>query len=113
MYGKVRKMPPYSQSMRLIFQLDADVWRNPSKGQDLCRRTTTFIDPIFERWIFFRKSVGLCRAQQYLRQVEGGLHVLIFKHRSFLLSSLINSVVNVRVFYDVYKSTKICEDTDV
>lgn len=37
----------HSQSMSLIFQLDADLYRNPSKRQDLWVRTVTFIDPVF------------------------------------------------------------------
>lgn len=43
---------PNSQSMTLIFQLDSDLYRNPSKRQDLCVRTVTFIDPEFGKLIF-------------------------------------------------------------
>lgn len=42
---------PNRQSMTLIFQLDADLYRNPSKRQDLSVRIMTFIDPVFGKLI--------------------------------------------------------------
>lgn len=38
--------------MALIFQLDPDPYRNPSKRQDLWVRTVTPIDPVFGELIF-------------------------------------------------------------
>lgn len=49
---------PSSQSMSLIFQLDPDLCRNPSKRQDLWVRTMTFIDPVFGKLIFVGYNIG-------------------------------------------------------
>lgn len=47
-----------SQSMTFIFQLNADLCRNPSKRQDFSVRTMTFIDPVFAKWIFGNDNIG-------------------------------------------------------
>lgn len=68
---------PKSQSMTLIFQLDPDLYRNPSKRQDLWVRTVTFIDPVFGKLIF----VGYKRMK-----IEYRLAILQAEFFSFLFN---------------------------
>lgn len=62
---------PNSQSIALIFQLDADLYRNLSKRPDLWQRTVTFTDPVFVKidycMLQYRMKIGWRRDQQNFR----------------------------------------------